>query len=354
MEETKANVSDVLGDLQESLSTSAAKVSESLDTSSSKVADAIGAVKEQAFGSPAAAASPLQGTKLDFGAKVATPATPATPFVPKMELGDDVDYNAFIKDTLLWTNKVRSAVYLLGGLLAILAAYAVFNSTTPLITAVCYVVLGQMALNFIRATASPKLQERATYADSAYTHWAIGQTTAVVRGAAVVHDSHLSTLQPQKTLEIIMGLWLLSILARYVSAFVLLAAVYALLFVVPKLYVMNKAKIDKLASDVSTKAKAKISTLDMRVKALLIVVPVLLLGYFNSRPDMIIAIFVVLAYARTHFKQSEVEAHVKTISDKTQFITKTASKVSVKISNAVGTFADKHELTPTPTKKKTQ
>ena len=46
------------------------------------------------------------------------------------------------------------------------------------------------------------LQERSTYADSAWTHWAIHQATAVIRAAAAVHDSHLMSLQPTKTLQV--------------------------------------------------------------------------------------------------------------------------------------------------------
>ncbi len=45
-------------------------------------------------------------------------------------------------------------------------------------------------------------QERSTYADSAWTHWAINQATSVIRAAAAVHDSHLMSLQPMKSLKV--------------------------------------------------------------------------------------------------------------------------------------------------------
>lgn len=45
-----------------------------------------------------------------------------------------MDYNQFVIDTLLWTNRVRSSFYLLTGLFLILAVNYMLNAGTPLLT----------------------------------------------------------------------------------------------------------------------------------------------------------------------------------------------------------------------------
>ena len=73
---------------------------------------------------------------LDFGtaskATSAEPATPTTPFVAAKD--EALDYNQFVIDTLLWTNRVRSGFYLLAGSLLILAFNYMLNAGTPLLT----------------------------------------------------------------------------------------------------------------------------------------------------------------------------------------------------------------------------
>lgn len=85
------------------------------------------------FGSPAPT-SPLDHTskQLDFGVVKPEPKTPGTPFVSSSD--EVIDYNQFIKDTLLWTNKVRSSIYLVGGLISIFLMNKALHSKTTIIT----------------------------------------------------------------------------------------------------------------------------------------------------------------------------------------------------------------------------
>lgn len=338
MESVNAAVADATKVASEAMNGATGAANDAVKAGTEKV--------QEAFGSPAA----TPNKTLDFGLGTATPSTPVT--LPSLSK-DDVDYDAFIKDTIMWKLPVRSIVYLLGGLAVITAACYVFNSETPLLSVFCYVILAQMFLNFCRVVMDPKLQERATYADSAYTQWAIKQVTAGVRTMAAVHDSHCMSLQPWKTLQIIVGLWITSILARYTDFFTLLAVLYALAFIVPKLYVIFKSKIDPVVEDIYGKVMKQFNEMDLRLKAALIIVPVLLLGYLSSRIDMVIAAFVVLAYARTQFRDADVAKGVQIVSDKTKPIQKAASQIGTKVSGIVEDFVDKHELTPTPMKKKT-
>eukprot|EP00798_Chlamydomonas_sp_ICE-L_P016278 gene16278-22459_t len=244
--------------------------------------------------------------------------------------------------------------------------------SSPLLKVVCYIILAQMGANFLRAVVDPDLSKTATYADSAYTTWAIKQDTSCIRAMASIHDHHLMSQQPIKTLQIITGLWLVSIVAQYINFFSLLSVVYTLAFILPKVYDLNRAKIDPVVDDLYTKgmkqfnqtdlrlkaaliivpvlllgyfsSKAdmkQFNQTDLRLKAALIIVPVLLLGYFSSKADMVIAGFVVMAYARTQFRDVDVQKGVKIVADKT---------ATTQFGKSVGSFCEKHELTPTKKK----
>jgi len=72
---------------------------------------------------------------LDFGVKSASvePTTPTTPFVPSAK-DEALDYNQFVMDTLLWTNRVRSAFYLLVGSALIVLVDYMMSAGVPLLT----------------------------------------------------------------------------------------------------------------------------------------------------------------------------------------------------------------------------
>jgi hypothetical protein len=74
---------------------------------------------------------------LDFGTKAVEPSTPATPVMSTPAQASDsteIDYNAFIKDTLLWTNAVRSTFYLVSGVALITLVDCMLGHNMPLLT----------------------------------------------------------------------------------------------------------------------------------------------------------------------------------------------------------------------------
>lgn len=340
-----------------------------------------------AFGSPHAAApqSPPAAKQLDFGldvgaggvggklAAAAAPASPATPVMPttsvtssNMAYGDllsgtssaaagaaggggDVDYNAFLRDTLLWVNKVRSAVYLVGGLLAIYLVHRLFTTQVTLVTGVCWALLVQLGLNFGRSFISPKLQERFTWSDSAWRAGAAHSFDSALRVVAAVHDAHLQGSNAAKTLRIIALLWLVSVAGRVASAAGLATLLWVAAFVVPKAYTQFQAQIDQVLGDVTTQVKDRFFGLDAKVRAALVIVPLIGAGYALSGADLGVALLTLAVYGKLSLAPAQMD---KLNHSVTQPITNTVSKMGATVGHLMTQAAAKYELTPTPVKKK--
>lgn len=336
------------------------------DTTSSNVAAAAASPAKPAgatasspaagFGSPApaGASSPLDAAKhLDFGGKGSAPATPVTPAIGKTA-AEALTYDDWIRDTLLWKNKVRSSVYLVGGLLAVLAVQSILASSTPIVTGVCYLLLAQIALNSARASVDAT--RKFTWGDSVWTAVLVDRLTGAVKAAASIHDVHLSGVNPTKTLQISVFLWLLSMVARHVPATLLLLLVHVGAFSLPVAYASFKAKVDEAVGQAVDKAKTEFSRLDRRLKAALILLPTLSVGYLFSRADLLAAIAITIVYARFALKPAEMQKLAHGMQRGAGPITGAASTVGHKLGAVVSTYATKYELTPlaTPSRKKTQ
>lgn len=343
-----------------------------------EVQSGVSGATKQAFGSPGfpQPASPTVPAKqLDFETKPAgspptptvLPATPATnaaasllaavtpaptiktapaSSVPVADEGE-VDYDAFVRDTLLWKFKVRSAVYLVGGLLLIWALHSLLTSGISLVTGVCWLLLAQVALNFLRAFISPKLQ--ASWTGSALTNAAVRVSTNAVKGAAVLHDKHLGGNDASKLLVITGVLWVVSLAGRLAGATGLAATLWLLAFIIPKVYTVYKSKVAKVVGDVSGQASSHFSALDPKARAALVVVPIFVAGYALSSADLAIALLALALYGRSRLAPSQVDRLSAAVAP-------TINNVSSTVGGAVGHLVQsavaKYELTPTPSKAK--
>lgn len=348
--------------------------------------DQSSATKVAAFGSPHVT-SPLPASPLDAAAKqldfdigaptAAVPASPSTPglnatptaaapvpvtppaavpapSVPApLPVGDNsegvVDYDTFVKETLLWVHKVRSVVYLLGGLLLIYVAHRLLSSDVTLLTGVCWALLAQTALNFLRAFISPKLQARCTWQDSGLLSASVNKLSSTIKGAAVLHDKHLIALDASKTLRIVLVLWGISLAGKIVGATGLVAALWVIAFVVPKLYTVFQTKVDTAVSDVTSIVKGRFAKLDPKARAALVVVPMFAAGYTLSSTDLAIATLALALYGRSWLSPSQVDRLNAVVAPA---ITNTVSKVGGTVSHVVQSAVTKYELTPTPSKVK--
>ncbi|KAG1665425.1 hypothetical protein FOA52_005767 [Chlamydomonas sp. UWO 241] len=300
----------------------------------------------QGFGSP----DMKQALNTGAAATASTPATPATPAPYSSAPPSPVDYNAFIRDTLLWTNPVRSAVYLVCGTVLIMLVDYMLGHNVPLLTVVAYLTIAQMALNFLRHAVSPEMQHKATWLDSAWTAAAVQQIGDGIKGLAEVHDKHLSASNPHKHLIIAMSLWMVSLLCKLVTPMALALWLFIAAFAIPKAYMLLKSRIDPVAKDVYGKAKAKWGAADHRIKAGVIMVLILALGCVSTI-DLVIAAFVVFVFAHSQLPK-EVEQFGKKVGPVLTPVGNTAAAVGGRVSSMLIGASNKFELTPTPIKAK--
>lgn len=314
-----------------------------------------------AFGSPApplgvSKPAPLpppaheSATKvLDFGAPAwVPPASPVTPVPFKSTDPSTVDYYEFVSETLMWKFKIRSAFYLCLGLFQILVIRYVLASKTPVISGVCFLLLLNLGINFSMALVTRQRPRSANWSNSRLTKGFVYVVSEGVNASAAVLDKHLSGSDPIWTLQVAAGLWLLSLLARAVSAVDLLLALHLAAFIVPVSYSTFKHHVDAQASQAWGTAMAQLSKLDRRSKVIGVAVVTILFALLISRVDIAIAVLIIAIFTRSLMSPGEVDD----VSRKVAPITDQVANVGAQLSNFAGHTAARFELTPTPSKKK--
>ncbi|GFR52027.1 hypothetical protein Agub_g14415 [Astrephomene gubernaculifera] len=295
------------------------------------------------------ASPPVNPAKqLDFNLNAPTPSTPT--MVAHTGGDDELDYNAFIMETLLWENKVRSSFYFVAGFLAWLVMRAILASTMTLFTGTCYALLFSLGFNFLRGTVAPKYHERCNWSSSAITRVTSAAAATAVSAAAALHDRHLKGLDPLRTLEVGLGLWVLSLLGRTLDAVTLVLVLHLGSFSLPLAYKANKTRVDGVIADVYGKMKAQYEKLDRRVRATVVLVPIVVLFFVLPTIDRFVAFFIALAYARVWAKPDEYA----NIQRRLEPVSKTIRKAVVTpMASAAVNAMTKYDITPTPRKKKT-
>lgn len=303
------------------------------------------APEDAAFGSP----HPDPAKQLDFGVTgAATPATPAAMPAAPQDASDEIDYDLFIKETLLWTNKIRSSFYFAVGLLLWVVARSVILSNTTLVTGTCYLLLSSLAFNFLRGVFMPELQKRCTWSHSSWTKFVNSADATVVAAAASLHDSYLHGLDPLRTLEVGLALWGLSVLGRAVDAVTLLLVLHVAAFILPLAYTTQQAKVNAAISDAYGKFKVHYDTLDRKVKAGIVLGFLALLFFLLPSSDRLAAGFIFVAYTRAILKPNEYAS----LQKKLEPVANTVKRMGTNVSSGVVSTMNKFELTPTPAKKK--
>jgi len=259
-----------------------------------------------------------------------------------------MSYNDFMFETITWKNKLRSVLYLVGGLLMIGLVYRLLFSSTTLVAGVCYVALAQMALNFSRQLISPEFQKHCTWADSAWTQAAINYFGSVLKAVAELNDRHMDGSNTTKTLRVGAGLWIISILGRYVSAFQLVVGLWILAFTLPKAYYTYQGHVDSVIGKAYTTAKDKFKGVHPGIRAAIVVLPILVAGYVLSQVDLAVAVFLLLVYVRSWMQPSHVDLVKKNLNP----ITNTASKLGSRFGSFAIDQAKAYDVYPTPTPSK--
>lgn len=118
-------------------------------------------------------------------------------------------------------------------------------------------LLTSLFAHFLLAVMAPKAAEHIKYSGSSAARFASSVATSAVDVFAAIHDKHLSGHDPLRTLQVGLGLWLLSLLGRAVDGVTLLLLLHLAAFSLPLAYARFKSQIDAQLHSVNTVVKVR-------------------------------------------------------------------------------------------------
>lgn len=254
-----------------------------------------------------------------------TPGTPMTPQTTLTGVGDSQqqvtpggpgtpagDYITALHETLLWENSVRTGgLFVLGLVLGGLATYYVYgNHRVTLITVLSYVLLLNLALNFLRSVLFAEWRKGAVWVDSGLMSFATSRATAAITGLSAVHDRWLAAADPRTTVQVALILWFVSWIGRFLGLWTFLFLSYLALFSVPVLYVHNRAQVDAFIHDAQNTVQINLSHIKLPRTAQMgigVLVLTFCMFTFLSLTNAVIGTFVLLTYFRVLMKPAEMD-----------------------------------------------
>ncbi|KAL5571503.1 hypothetical protein UlMin_021100 [Ulmus minor] len=170
-------------------------------------------------------------------------------------------------DLLLWRNKKISAGFLGGAT----AAWVFFELLEyHLLTLVCYILIGVLAILFLYSNAHtfinkhPPSFPNVHIPEDPFLQVVSGLTIEINRGFAVLREI-ASGKELKKFLIVIAGLWILSIVGSWSNFLTLFYIAVVLLHTVPVLYEKFEDKIDPFAEKAWIEIKKQYAVFDAKV-----------------------------------------------------------------------------------------
>jgi len=278
---------------------------------------------------PFSAKATSKATTITQMTPVREPVTP-TSVMAESKISEAVSFD--IVGVLLWKAPLHSFCMFLLGLsifgFATLAARGAFKTTFA--SAVCYLLLADLSMNFIRYMLSDTWFENNLWANSAWAQRLTEQCTHGIARATSMHDSYLSTRDPFVTLKVAAGLWAMAWLSATMSLWHLILVSYVAAFTLPVLVKVLQPQINKVVDGLNNKVVAKVDSIGMpRTTRLLIVALALVALFFlASWVQFGIGVLVALTYWRTMLVPKEVQAIREAAAPYTQSVQKVRAQLS--------------------------
>lgn len=253
--------------------------------------------------------------------------------VPETPAAGAASTSQLASDILLHRNPALTGLAAVVGALLLAAAWVLLHGAhgLTLLTAVCYALLADLALNFLRSLISKQWQEAGGWAGSDWAAAAAQRASDGVAALAHLHDSYLLCRDPVLSLKLAAGLWGLSVLGSYLSIWSLAALGFVVAFTIPALYTKNREAVNNGYASAVRAVVARWDSLGLSRKAKALVLAVVLgcLWLRSSWATRLVALLVGALAVRCHLKPAEVERIIAIAEPYTQSVRKRASRMSM-------------------------
>ncbi|KAL4435169.1 hypothetical protein ABPG77_001851 [Micractinium sp. CCAP 211/92] len=255
-------------------------------------------------------------------------AVPDTPLESEPRSASQV-----VSDVLLYQNPPLTYVTAAAGVLVLAAAWFALRGAhgLTLLTATCYVLLADLALNFLRSLVSKQWQEAAGWAASAAAAAVAQRAADGVAALARLHDAYLLCRDPVVALKTGATLWALAVLGSFLSLWSLAVLAFVAAFTLPAAYSRHREAVKAAYQRAMGAAAARWNALGLSRKQKALVLALLLgsLWLRSAWSTRFVALLVGALAVRCHLKPAEVERIIAIAEPYTMSVRKRASRMSL-------------------------
>lgn len=238
-----------------------------------------------------------------------------------------------VEDVLLYHNPPLTYLAAAMGLLLLTGTWFALRGAhgLTLLTAICYLLLADLALNFLRSLISKQWQEAGGWSGSAAAAAAAQRAADAAAGIARLHDSYLLCRDPVVALKTAGTLWALAVLGSYLSIWSLVTLGFVAAFTLPAAYSRNHETVQAGYRQAVVAASARWEALGLSRKHKAVVLAILLgsLWLRSSWPTRFVALLVGALAVRCQLKPAEVERIIAIAEPYTMSVRKRASRMSM-------------------------
>lgn len=217
-----------------------------------------------------------------------------------------------LKDLVLYTNPALSFLTILGGIFALTTIRYIISGPhqMTLLSAVCYLALAELAINFFRSLLSSTPATSGTWTNSRLVSSAISTSIKCIDSVASLHDEYLACRDPMVSVKVGGALWGVAIIGHVFSIWGLVSFTFVLAFTVPYLMSTNWESVTTAAHTATAVLAARYHALGLtrKQKACIVAGALFYVWMRFSWSYRIIGMFVGAMVIRSNLKPAEVAA----------------------------------------------
>lgn len=239
-------------------------------------------------------------------------------------------------DIVLYKNPPLSMLVVLAGAVTLSTVHYIISGAHNMtfLSATCYFLLAELALNFARSIFSSNPASGRWQGSSLVAH-ALDFFSSAANYVASLHDRYLSLEDPALALKVGGCLWTLATVGRYFSPWTLATVGFIATFTIPYAVHTNRDAVEAVTSQFVGIAQAKWAALGLsrKQKAGTLLAVVFFLWLRSSWTNRLIGMLLGTLAVRCNLKPAEVAAIREHAAPLTMSVKKRAARLSVAASD---------------------